>query len=369
MTTHATIPVKRRSFGRGGPSVGRPKLMPSLTLTGLDIGSTSIRAVEVSRSKYRPVIDNFGQVALPPGAVVAGVVTDDRAVTSALRQLWTVQKLKNKNVVLGITNQQVIVRELDVPNLSPRELKQALPYQVRDVLPIPIEQALLDFYPLETGGKSKGDSVHGLLIAAPKTAVLSAVHAVERAGLHVTKVDLASFAALRAAGNLGGDAEAIIDIGAFATNIVVHLDGAPQVVRTVPRGGAEITAMIASRMGSSVEEAETVKCLIGLEARADSETAEVVNEALRPLTGEIRSSLTYFRSSHPGRRIARMSLCGGGALLPGLTTALSRQLDLPVILADPLQRVRDSRRGGRHDQLERFRSSAAVSIGLTLGAA
>jgi type IV pilus assembly protein PilM len=340
------------------------------TLVGLDIGSTSIRAVEATISRDRPVINQFGQAILPPGAVVAGVIKDDRVVTNALRQLWTAHTFATRNVVLGITHQQVIVRELDVANLPPKELKQALPFLVRDVLPLPVDQALLDFYPLDTdGAKQRGDTVHGLLIAAPKEPVIETVRAVENAGLHVDQVDLACFAALRASAHLANDTEALLDIGANGTNIIVHTDGTPKVVRSVPRGGAEITKLVASRLGLSETDAETIKCRVGLHHDASAEGAEVIEEAIRPLITEIRSSFNYFAASNPGERVKRLALVGGAALLPGLPEALTEQLGVPTFLSDPLQRVHDLRKGGRHDVLGRFRSSAAVSIGLTLGAA
>ena len=345
--------------------------MSATTLVGLDIGSTSIRAVEATINKDRPTINNFGQVFLPPGTVVGGVVKDPKAVTAALRQLWLSFAFTAKNVVLGVTHQQVIVRELDVANLPPKELRQALPYLVRDVLPLPVEQALLDFYPLEKAGKGKGaaDTVHGLLIAAPKEAVIDTVHAVENAGLHVQDVDLACFAAMRASAHLAGDNEALVDIGANGTNIIVHRDGTPKIVRTVPRGGAEVTKMVATRLGLTNAEAETVKCRVGLRTEESEEGAQVVGEAIRPLINEIRGSFHYFSTSHPGQHVQRLALVGGAALLPGLAERLTEELGVPAFLSDPLQRVHDLRTGGRHDVLARFRSSAAVSIGLTLGAA
>ncbi|HVU93564.1 MAG TPA: type IV pilus assembly protein PilM [Jatrophihabitans sp.] len=345
--------------------------MPAPTLVGLDIGSTSIRAVEATYAKDRPVINNFGQVFLPPGTVVGGVVKDDKAVTAALRQLWLSYTFSTKDVVLGVTHRQVVVRELDVNNLPPRELKQALPFLVRDVLPLPVEQALLDFYPLERPGRGKGaaETVHGLLIAAPKEAVIDTVHAVENAGLHVRHVDLACFAALRASAHLADDTEALVDIGANGTNIIVHTDGTPKIVRTVPRGGAEVTKLVATRLGLTNSEAETVKCRVGLRREENEEGAQVITEAIRPLITEIRSSFNYFSSANPGQHVQRLALVGGAALLPGLADTLAEELEVPVFLSDPLQRVHDLRKGGRHDVLARFRSSAAVSIGLTLGAA
>jgi type IV pilus assembly protein PilM len=342
--------------------------VPATTVVGLDIGSTSIRAVEATvSSKDQPVIDNFGQAFLPTGAVVGGVVRDEKAVTATLRQLWASHNFHSRNIVLGVTHQQVIVREVDVSNLPPKDLKQALPFLVRDVLPLPVDQALIDFYPLEEAGKA--DTVHGLLIAAPKEAVIDTVHAVEAANLHVVQVDLACFAALRASAHLNKDTEAVVDIGANGTTIVIHTDGTPKIVRTVPRGGAEVTKMLATRLGMPAAEAETLKCRVGLVRGEGPESAEVAAEAIRPLITELRSSLNYFTSSNPERRVSRLALVGGAAMMPGLTEVLTQQVGVPAYLSDPLQRVNDPRRGGRHDVLGRFRSSAAVSIGLTLGAA
>jgi type IV pilus assembly protein PilM len=337
------------------------------TLVGLDVGSTSIRAVEATISRDRPTINNFGQVFLPPDAVVNGVVKDDRAVTAALRHLWTAHAFSTKNVALGVTHQQVIVREIDLPKVPAKELRHALPFLVRDVLPLPVEHALLDFYPLPSAGKS--ETTHGLLVAVPKEPVIDTVHAVENAGLHVESVDLACFAALRASAHLAHDTEAMLDIGANGTNIVIHADGTPKVVRTVPRGGAEITKMLATRLGLTNSEAETIKCRVGLRGDENAESAAVTDEALRPLVTEIRSSFNYYSQSNPGKRVRRLALVGGAALLPGLADKLTQDLGVPAFLSDPLQRMHDVRKGGRHDALGRFRSSAAVSIGLTLGAA
>jgi type IV pilus assembly protein PilM len=339
------------------------------TLVGLDIGSTSIRAVEATITKDRPVITNFGQAFLANGDVVSGVIKDGRAVTNTLRQLWSAHNFTTRNVVVGVTHQQVIVREVDINNLSPKELKRALPFLVRDVLPLPPEEAVLDFYPLVK--PEKGDAtVHGLLIAVPKDPVLDTVRVIEDAGLHVEHVDLSCFAALRASAHLAGDTEALLDIGANATSITVHTDGTPKIVRTIPRGGAEITSLVATRLGVTVLEAEKLKCKVGLGGSAeDAECAGIITEAIRPLLTEIRNSLNYFATANPEDRVRRLALVGGAALLPGLPDLLTEQFGLRAFLSDPLQRVGDLRNGGRHDVLARMRSSAAVSIGLTLGAA
>lgn len=338
---------------------------------GLDIGSTSVRAVEVVRGKDRPRVTAFGQVSLPDGAVVSGVVRDDRAVTAALKQLWSTTGFTGKRVTLGVTHQQVIVREIDLPNLPPAQLRAALPYQVRDVLPLPVEEAQLDFYPLEDAGR--GETVHGLLIGAPKQAILDLVHAVERAGLTVAHVDLACFAALRSSAHLAEDAEAVIDIGANTTHLSIHLDGVPQIVRTIPRGGNDVTKLLAARLELTQADAELLKQRLGLTgdpataSESDAEALQLIEDGMRPLLNELRNSFNFYSSSHRNQPIKRVGLVGGGALLPGIVTLMRRSFGIPVFLSDPMQRVVDTHQEGV--TLGRFRSSAAVSIGLTLGAA
>jgi type IV pilus assembly protein PilM len=333
---------------------------------GLDIGSTSIRAVEVRRNKDEYALHNFGQVPLPAGTVVSGVVQDPHAVTAALKQLWTAGKFGSKNVSIGVTNPQLVVREMSVANLPAKELRQALPFQVKDALPLAVEKALLDFYPLEAPGNNP--TMRGLLIAIPREAVLAAVDAVQKAGLHVEKVDLSSFALLRAASRLDAQVEAIVDIGADVTSMVVHADGEPLIVRTVPRGGTEITNAMATRLGIPQQEAEMVKCRFGLHGDGNPVTAEAAAEAVRPLASELRSSFTYLASGERQKQVTRLALCGGSALMPGLAQHLQDQLGITVMYADGASRLRDKSKG-RDRGFDSFVPSAAVSVGLTLGAA
>jgi type IV pilus assembly protein PilM len=340
--------------------------MASVTPIGLDIGSSSIRAVQVRRGKEDVSLSSFGQIPLPPGTVTDGVIQDPAAVTGALRQLWSNARFTTKNVVLGVTNPQLIVRETQVANLPAKELRKSLPFQVRDMLPLAVERALLDFYPLEEAGDAP--TVRGLLIATPKDAVLTAVAAVEQAGLRVDRVDLASFALLRAAAHLDAQVEAIVDIGAQVTSMIVHADGEPLIVRTVPRGGIEFTDAIATRLGIHPSEAEELKCRFGLQGDGRPDAAGAVHDAIRPLVNEIRSSFTYLASGERQKRVTRLALAGGGALMPGLAEHLEEQLAVRVVLADSAARLRDTRRA-RQRGFDNFVPSAAVSIGLTLGAA
>ena len=337
---------------------------------GLDIGATAVRAAILSpgTTDGRPsvTVHGLGQIPLPPGAVVNGVVMDAAAVTAALKELWQVYKFECRQVILGITNQQLVVRDMTVPNLSPEQRAQALPFQAREIVALPIEQVLIDFAQLGDVDPQT-NTVSGLLVATPRAPVLAAVQAVEKAKLKVARVDLSSFAALRSIADERLSVEAVVDLGAHMTNIVIHNQGIPKVVRTVIRGGDELTQKLAEKLGISEAEAEAAKIAVGLTG-TPAEVSTALSEAIRPLLAEIRSSIHYFSSTNGGAALERISLTGGGSQLGGLAHVLSEQLGVPTNVITPMQHIRN-RFAAMQPGAEQEDAGTAVSVGLAMGAA
>ena len=131
--------------------------MAGRSAIGLDIGTSGVRAAELSFGKGQVTLEKFGQVALPEGAVRDGEVVDSDAVAAAIKQLWAHTKFSSKKVVIGVANQKVIVRQVDLPWMPVDELKKSLAFQVQDFVPMPVEQAVLDFHPLEELTAEGGD--------------------------------------------------------------------------------------------------------------------------------------------------------------------------------------------------------------------
>jgi type IV pilus assembly protein PilM len=357
--------VKHRQVALGKVGV----LNPDGHAIGVDLGATAVRATVLAPGTLdgRPsvTVHGAGEVPLPPGAVVNGVVSDGGAVTRALKQLWETNKFECRSVILGIANQQVVVRDITLPNLSPEQLAMALPFQAREIVPIPLDQALLDFAPLGEP-KSGSETISGLLVAAPRAPVVAAVNAVERAGLKVARVDLASFAVLRSIAGEQQAVEAVIDIGSHITGVVIHNEGVPKVVRAVTRAGDEITELLATKGGLNRDDAERAKREVGLTG-ADRVVADIVAQGVRPLIAELRSSLQYFVSVTGGRRVERISLTGSGAELRGLPELLSEQLGAPTSLVQPAQHIRNRWRS--NSEADNKIPATAVSVGLAMGAA
>jgi type IV pilus assembly protein PilM len=341
---------------------------------GLDIGTSSVRAAELSFGKRGVSLDKFGQVALPPGAVRDGEVVDPYAVAEAIKQLWSHTGFSHKQVVVGVANQRVIVRQVELPSLPEKELKEALPFQVQDFLPMPVDQAVLDFFPLEEVTDPSGTRMlRGLLVAAVREMVLTNVQAVQRAGLRVSSVDLTPFAVLRSLGDAGvADAEtvALVDVGSRVTNIVVHRGGLPLFVRILLMGGNDATDALSEALGIPHSEAEVVKQSQHLGAHERQQDASrALAGTISTFVDEIRSSLDYFASSAPaGSRLERLVLSGGGSRLHGLAERLELATRLKVETGNPLKSVSIGRTGLSDEQIAFVQPLVAVPVGLALGA-
>jgi type IV pilus assembly protein PilM len=344
------------------------------TAIGLDIGTSGVRAAELSFGKRGVTLEKLGQVALTPGVVRDGEVLDAGALADALRQLWTHTGFTHKHVALGIANQRVVVRQVELPWLPARELKASLPFQVQDYLPMPVDQAVLDFHAVEEVAEpGQPRLLRGLLVAAVRDVVLANVDAVQRAGLRVSGVDLTSFAVLRSMADTGAadaDTVALLDIGAKVTNIVVHRAGVPLFVRILLLGGQDVTDAVGDSLGLDPVNAEALKQLPdshGYDHDQLVAAARAVDEGAAVFVDEVRSSLDYFVSSSAGTRIQRLVVTGGGSRLHGLAERLEAATRLPVVAGNPLRSLRIGRTGLTDEQIDFVQPLVAVPVGLALG--
>ncbi|OIH95376.1 type IV pilus assembly protein PilM [Curtobacterium sp. MCBA15_001] len=299
-------------------------------VVGIDIGSASIRAVEVAHGPRGVTsIVRLAEVAVPAGATSRGEVLEPNTVAGALKQLWALGRFRSKNVALGVGNQRVLSRDLTVPKAPIAQIRESLPFQVQDLLPVPVGDAILDFYPIAEGDGDGGPVVHGLLVAAIKDAVLANVRAVQLAGLNPVGVDLIPFALSRVfvPSTRSRGCIALIELGANTTTVVVTVDGVPHFVRIIPTGGDDLTMQIANRLEVPLEQAELVKRYIGMGDRArtpdDMRAAAVIREVGHELISSVRNTLNYFvNTKGSGQPVTQVLLAGGARSLPGFREAL-----------------------------------------------
>ncbi|NLT54107.1 MAG: type IV pilus assembly protein PilM [Actinomycetales bacterium] len=349
--------------------------MAGRTAIGLDIGTSVVRAAELSYGRGGITLERFGQVVLPEGTVHDGEVIDPLPVAASIRQLWSATGFSHSKVVMGVANQRVLVRQLELPYMPPNELRASLPFQVQDFLPMAVDAAVLDFFPIEeTIGENGGRNLNGLLVAASRDTVLANVQCAERAGLSCTSVDLTSFAVLRSMGRHTGpdiETEALIDVGARVTNVVVHSAGVPRFVRILLMGGQDVTDAVSERLGIPSQQAEGLKQQLLIADQGTEEFAAVqraVATTAQEFVDEIRGSLDYYAASSPGSPVERIVISGGGSRLEGLQERLASSTRLPVLAGDPLSSLRIGKTGLDDRQLDFVKPLAAVPVGLALGA-
>ena len=342
---------------------------------GLDFGRDVLRAVELDGSdKAKPTVVRYAEIPLPEGAVRSGEVREVNTVSSAIRRLWSTAGFKSKNVVLGMGNQRVLARELTVPKMGLAQIRESLPFQVQEMLPVPVNEALLDFYPVSESIGEQGPVINGLLIAAIKESVLANVNAVRQAGLEPVEVDLIPFALtrvlVREPYNRG--TVAIIDIGGSTTNVVVATNGVPQFVRMIPGGGDDISRALVAQLDVSPQQAESLKYTRGFygpppTTELDQRASELIHNTALELLTSLRNTLNFFSNSHQNDPIQAILLSGGGSMLNGLAQALGELTRLQIIPADPFRTVvlsKNLRNTSRQDQL-----NMTTALGLAMGSA
>jgi type IV pilus assembly protein PilM len=346
------------------------------SVVGIDIGSTAVRAVELSGAgKGLPTVLKFHSVPLPEGSVVRGEVQEINTVAEALKRLWSSGGFGSRNVVIGMGNHRVLVRDLAVPKGSMARIRESLPFHVQDMLPVPVADALLDFYPIsETDDGVAGAQVHGLLVAAVKESVQANVKAVQLAGLIPVEVDLIPFALSRVVYRGQPDPGVVvqIDVGARTTSVVVTTLGSPLFVRIIPTGGDDLSQSLVDRLPTDHDTAESIKRSLGLApggaAAGDQYAVNIIREVTTELLSSLRNTITYFANTRPTLAIDRIVLTGGGSTLIGFGQALAELTRLNVVPAEPLGAVTFAK-GVSVDAFQQAAGGYNVALGLAIGSA
>ncbi len=347
-------------------------------LIGLDIGTNAIAVAEIVPGDP-PRLTAFGQVALPRDSMREGEVAQDAAVTEAIKRLRAEVGLRKAPVRVGIASPRLIVRQIEMPVMSRADLAGALRFQIQELIPIPVDEAVVDFAVLDEyipeashGADNDGEPVmRVLLAAAQRSMVLRLVEAVESAGLPVESVDLIPLALVRSLATTSdhdGGAEGIVSIGGGVTSVVVHEGGMPRFVRVLGSGGRLLTEAIAASLDATYDQAESLKRQIGLvDDDAVSQAKAATERPFGALLDEIRSSLDYYRNQPGAARLTRVQLTGGGALMAGVQDRLGALLGVPIDRAMPRHRLEVDDIGFSVDDLPRLDPYMSAAVGLALG--
>jgi len=344
---------------------------------GLKIGASQISAAQVVNNGGAHVLQ-LAHGDLDAGIVVGGELREPEALATALRAFFKRNGLSRQNVRLGISNNRIGVRMFEIGGIDdPKQLTNAIRYRAQEVLPIPIEEAVLDYQILSEYTDGDGHLKRRvLLVVAYRDLVDRYTAACKKAGIRLAGIDLEAFALLRAlapppesGAEPGAAALVVVSVGHDRTTFAVSDGRACQFTRVLEWGGASLNSGIAKALDLVPSEAEPIKLRLSLAepsipAGLTSEQADKVREAvlheLQAFARELVSSLQFYQSQTGSLGIGEIILTGGTAHLPGFAAELAKLIGVRVRVGDPLANVKVSKKVDRDQPL----GSMAAAIGL-----
>jgi type IV pilus assembly protein PilM len=336
------------------PEGSKPSLRPGAVdrIVGLKIGGSQIAAACITNNG-RAKLERLARMPLASGVVSGGELRDVGALADALRTFFEKNEMPRRGVRLGVASSRIGVRSFEIPAIdSEDQFLNAVRFRAQETLPIPLDEAVLDYRVLGERIAEGGQRLRRiLLVVAHRELVERYVEACTLAGLTLSGIDLEAFALLRAiAPPADRDESAIValSIGHDRTTLAVSDGRVCEFSRLLGWGSSELNAGLAEALGVSESEVEALKRRLSLDGGDPPEgvsfeqaaaATEVLHRGVESLVRELVSSLTYYQSQPGSFAIGEIVLTGGGAKLAGLPEALASQLGVPVRLGDPLGRL------------------------------
>lgn len=336
-------------------------------LVGLDIGSSSVKAVELRRAKKGYELVHAGLEPLASDTVVDGAIMDALSVADSISEVLSRHKIKTKSVATSVSGHSVIVKKVPLPAMTNEELEESIQWEAEQHIPFDISDVSLDYQVLNASATSSATDV--LLVAVKKDKILNHTNVITQAGKVPTVVDIDAFAVQNAFETnyepASNTTVALLNIGASIMNILVAKGGTPLFTRDVSVGGNQFTDALQKEMNLSFEEAEQVKkgkLIEGVQTESVSSLMQSVSEVLLL---EIQKTFDFFRATTGGEQLQRVYVSGGCAKVEGFVDLLQARLGLPVDMLDPFKNIAIGK-GIDLDHLDEISSSMVVAVGLAL---
>jgi len=342
-------------FGMGG----------SKTIVGLDIGSSSIKAVELKKSRGGIELSHVGVEPLANDVVVDSMIMDSPAVASAITKLFTESGIKSKAVATSVSGHSVIVKRIPVPTMTEEQLADNINTEAAQHIPFDIADVNIDYQILSDD--LSGPQMDVLLVAVKKDKILNYTNVLSMAGKAPTIVDIDVFA-LQNCYEYNyepspGSTVALLNLGASVMNINILKGSTPLFTRDVSVGGHQYTDALQKELDLSFDDAESLK--LGEKVGTVSEDAKlpILQQVTEIIVLEIQKTFDFFRATAAGEHIERIYLAGGSSKVPGLMEALRQEFSLPVEVMNPFAKIDPATNS---DLIDRNAGQLAVAVGLAL---
>lgn len=315
------------------------------TLVGLEIEPTGIHAASVTVSGGLKAAHS-ASAPLESGVVRDGEVVDVDGLSNAIRNLWSDNKVLDKRVRVGIANQKIVVRVIELPPIENRsELEAAVRFTAQDEIPMPLDAAVLDFQPLGIVQTENGPRQRVVIVAARRDMIDKILTAVRGAGLRPEAIDLAAFGMVRALHTLSQRDETVVylSVGGL-TNLAVAQGTTCHFTRVVGGGIEALAIELAERRTLTLEEARDFLVDVGLDrpledfdpedqdAEINGDARAVLADGVRRIAGDVRNSVDFHHATGADGSVERCVLTGAATDIPGFASALSAELGIPVVV-------------------------------------
>ncbi len=338
---------------------------------GLDIGSSSVKLVQLREKKGGYALQAFGVSKLPPETIVDGALMNSAAVVQAIQGLVAEHHVKARDVAIGVRGHSVIIKKISLPRMSQEELDESIQWEAEQYIPFDVKDVNIDTQILTPAGDAAGQ-MDVLLVAAKKDMINDYTSVCAEAGLAASVVDVDAFAvqnAYEASYELPpGETMVLINVGAAVTNINILANGTTTFTRDVTMGGNSFTEEIQKQLNISYDEAEALK--VGGQGETDAvvpqEVERVIQGVAEQLAGEIQRSLDFYAATAADNRISRVFLSGGTARIPALFKVIEQRAAVPVEILNPFKAIEIDNRKFDPMLLTSVAASAAVAVGLAL---
>lgn len=319
-------------------------------VVGLDIGSHSVKAIELTarKKKDRDVfeVNRIGYELLPHDAIVEGTIIDSTAVIETIKLVFEENKFKTKNVAISISGNSVIIKKISLPAMDKEELAESIVWEAKHNIPYPYEETNVDYAILRPPRGTEERNLDILLVAAKKDKIANYSNVVNQARKNLMAIDVDVFALQNALEvNYPEEFEtkivAIINIGANITNIAIIERGTSQLFRDLSIGGYFFIENMRKELNISFDEAE--KLLKGIPSKTvPAERAEeVINFNIKDLLDEIDKTFSFYEAGEKRqKRIEQIYLSGGLALLKNLASAFGQKFNIRTEIFNPFRNIR-----------------------------
>ncbi len=307
-----------------------------------DIGSNSIKFIQMRQVKKGWELLKMGFAELPPEAIVDGSIIDSMTVTNTLKELIKEHGIKLKDTVLSLTGHSVIIKKVSFPAMTEDELAESIQWEAEQYIPFPITDVNIDFQILGADAEGRGQ-MDVMLVAVKKDVINDYTNVIKEAGLHPVVVDVDSFA-LENMMDINypvtpGENVAVVNIGASITSISVIVGGFTTFTRSIPMGGNQFTEEIQRQLSVSFKDAEDMKTGRKEPGQEGAALAAAIESVATNLSFEVKRSLDFFIGGAQGADISRIYLCGGASKSARLVELMQEKTDLPVEIADPFKNL------------------------------